>query len=119
MKKDASRFSPKGVLFHRTFFTAPYSSQATAPQATKPQTTTTTTTFSLSGITPEFQSAVGNAQEFLDILYDYLYSVYPDVTAGELNGFGKNGQTVSFRITLNNGVVINGKYNTSNKTLDI
>ena len=23
MKKDASRFSPKGVLFHRTFFTAP------------------------------------------------------------------------------------------------
>ena len=22
MKKDASRFSPKGVLFHRTFFTA-------------------------------------------------------------------------------------------------
>lgn len=96
-----------------------YSSQATAPQATKPQTTTTTTTFSLSGITPEFQSAVGNAQEFLDILYDYLYSVYPDVTAGELNGFGKNGKTVSFRITLNNGVVINGKYNTSNKTLDI
>ena len=25
MKKDASRFSPKGVLFHRTFFTAPFS----------------------------------------------------------------------------------------------
>ena len=25
MKKDASRFSPKGVLFHRTFFTAPIS----------------------------------------------------------------------------------------------
>lgn len=25
MKKDASRFSPKGVLFHRTFFTAPLS----------------------------------------------------------------------------------------------
>lgn len=24
MKKDASRFSPKGVLFHRTFFTAPH-----------------------------------------------------------------------------------------------
>ena len=24
MKKDASRFSPKGVLFHRTFFTAPF-----------------------------------------------------------------------------------------------
>ena len=23
MKKDASRFSPKDVLFHRTFFTAP------------------------------------------------------------------------------------------------
>ena len=98
------------------------SSQATVPQApqvTRPQTTTTTTTFSLSGITPEFQSAVGNAQEFLDILYDYLYSVYPDVTAGDLNGFGKSGQTVSFRITLNNGIVINGKYNTSNKTLDI
>ena len=24
MKKDASRFLPKGVLFHRTFFTAPF-----------------------------------------------------------------------------------------------
>ena len=26
MKKDASRFSPKDVLFHRTFFTAPTNS---------------------------------------------------------------------------------------------
>ena len=26
MKKDASRFSPKGVLFHGTFFTAPLKS---------------------------------------------------------------------------------------------
>ncbi len=31
MKKDASRFSPKDVLFHRTFFTAPYTDKKTIP----------------------------------------------------------------------------------------
>ncbi|MBR2653953.1 MAG: hypothetical protein IKD59_05290, partial [Lachnospiraceae bacterium] len=31
MKKDASRFSPKGVLFHRTFFTAPFSASPHLP----------------------------------------------------------------------------------------
>ena len=31
MKKDASRFSPKGVLFHRTFFTAPFYVQKYVP----------------------------------------------------------------------------------------
>ena len=93
--------------------------QTTSPQETQPQTTTTTTTFTLSGIPSEFQSAVGNVQEFLDILYDYLYQIYPDVTGGNLTGFGSSGSTIKFRIELNNGVTINGSYNKSNKTISI
>lgn len=96
------------------------SPQSTSPQSqSRPQTTTTTTTFSLSGITNEFNGAVGNVQEFLDILYDYIYHVYPDVQRGELNGFSYNGSAVTFRITLDNSVVIDGRYNTSDKTISI
>lgn len=88
---------------------APQADQEDAGQAVDPTVEEFISRFVLYEYPDSFSSYV-DSEEFFNTLYDYVYSIDPNITYGTFDGFSIEGDFIKYSVTLSNGGVLNGTY---------